>query len=184
MTPIARLLAASTPAAVTEARWDWHGVPLPLRVAAHLTTAEPPDGLITSVRCLVGVGDAIVVCETPLDVHVTPGGRREPGESLEDTAVREVREETGWIVTAGALVRLGFLHFEHLAPVPADYAYPAPDFFQVVYSARLPAGTPEPTGWTDTEGWETRSRLATRAELAGLALSPPQLALAEAHFGT
>lgn len=182
MTALARLLDASTPAAVTEAEWDWHGVPLPMRVSAHLTTPALPEELITSVRCLVGVGDAIVVCETPLDVHVMPGGRREPGESLERTAVREVREETGWSVPEDALVPLGFLHFEHRVTPPADYPFPSPHFLQLIYSARLPAGTPAPVDWSDTEGWERHSRLVARADLAAVPLDALQVALAGAHF--
>ena len=179
---LARLLASAPPAAAVEEEWDWYGVHLPLRVAAHLGTADLPDALITSVRCLVGVGDALVVCENPNDVHVLPGGRREPGETLRATAVREVREETGWTVTEDALVPLGFLHFEHFAPPPADYAYPSPDFLQVVYAARLPADAPAPEGWTDEDGWETRSRPVVRAELAGLPLSTLQRVFIGAFF--
>lgn len=184
---LARVLASAPPATAVEEEWDWYGVHLPLRVAAHLDAAGTgpaalPDGLITSVRCLVGVGDALVVCETPRDVHVLPGGRREPGESLRATAVREVREETGWVIGEDDLVRLGFLHFEHLAPPPADYAYPSPDFLQVVYTVRLPAGAPAPHGWTDEEGWETRSRPVARADLAGLPLSALQHVFIDAHY--
>jgi 8-oxo-dGTP pyrophosphatase MutT (NUDIX family) len=40
-----------------------------------------------------------------------PGGWREPGESVRENAVREVREETGLVVAAGALRPRGYERF-------------------------------------------------------------------------
>jgi 8-oxo-dGTP pyrophosphatase MutT (NUDIX family) len=42
-----------------------------------------------------------------------PGGWREPGESVRENAVREVREETGLVVEATDLVPRGYERFHH-----------------------------------------------------------------------
>ncbi len=107
--------------------------PLRMRVSAYLGEHRIPDELVTSVRCLVEVGGQIVVTQSPDDVNVWPGGRREPGETMRQTAIRETYEETGWQLRPETLQPLGFLQFEHLVAVPVDYAYPHPDFVQLVF---------------------------------------------------
>jgi ADP-ribose pyrophosphatase YjhB (NUDIX family) len=56
----------------------------------------------------------VLVVRDPHEIHILPGGRRAHGETFEQTAVREVREETGWNV--GDLHLLGVKHFHHLSP--------------------------------------------------------------------
>ena len=104
------------------------------------------------------------------------GGRREPGETLEETLRREVLEETGW--TLRAPTPLGFLHFRHLSPRPPGHPYPHPDFVQVVYRARAGSYDPEARMADDHElGSDFRPLAAVRA----LALTPhEQLYLAAA----
>jgi 8-oxo-dGTP pyrophosphatase MutT (NUDIX family) len=156
---IARVLAQSTPAATQETAWA-NGT-RPLRLNAYREVAQLPDELVVSVRCLVRVGDRVVVC-TNLDGlrHVWPGGRRQPGESFARTAAREVEEETGWLLSPGSFRLLGWLHIEHLRPVPEDHPYPHPDFCQVVGAATAAARRTGPDDeWTDTEGWEVSSEL-------------------------
>jgi 8-oxo-dGTP pyrophosphatase MutT (NUDIX family) len=65
--------------------------------------------------------------------QILPGGRREQGETLEQTLRREVIEETDWAINAPRL--LGCLHFHHLSSKPPGYAYPYPDFVQPVFIA-------------------------------------------------
>jgi len=86
------LLTALRPVTTERVRWPGHV----LDVAAYLAPSPPLPEFVVSVRCVVGVAGRVVVCETPDDTHVIPGGRREPGETFEATARREVHEETGW----------------------------------------------------------------------------------------
>ncbi|HEU5241815.1 MAG TPA: DUF4031 domain-containing protein [Ornithinibacter sp.] len=57
------------------------------------------------------VGDLAVVHSIRRDEWGAPGGWREPGESVRDTAVREVKEETGLVVAADSLVPVGYERF-------------------------------------------------------------------------
>lgn len=157
------LLAATTPVATDETAWL--GGAMPLRVGAYIGPADLPDELVTSVRCLVRVGAKIVLCENADGAHPMPGGRREPGETYVDTAVREVHEETGWLLDRDSLRPLGWLHLEHLAARRPDDPYPYPDLLQVVFrgTATVRDGDPGAT-WTDTDGYELHSRLVTPAE--------------------
>jgi 8-oxo-dGTP pyrophosphatase MutT (NUDIX family) len=168
-------LLASLDAAAVE-RVVWPGG-LVLELAAYPRPTPLPEQLVTSVRCIVRVGERIVVCEAPDMTHVWPGGRREPGESYERTACREVREETGWLVDEHDLHPLGFLHYRLLDPPPDDHAYPHPDFLQLVYTA--PAhrhADGNSAAWTDLAGWEQSHQLLTRTELATVDLTAAQRA--------
>jgi ADP-ribose pyrophosphatase YjhB (NUDIX family) len=127
----------------------------PLEFALYLGPAELPHELVTSGRCVVQVGDQLLACEDAHpSVSVWPGGRREPGESWTQTAVREVAEETGWLLDPTSIEMLGFLHFRHLSAVPVDHAYPNPDFLQVVLHGNAAGGS---AGWVDTEGYVLRT---------------------------
>jgi len=168
------ILQSLTPAASELTNWGT----LRLRISAYLSKRRLPDPIITSVRCLVEVDGQIVVTESPDDVNVWPGGRREPGETMRQTAVREVYEETGWQVEAESLLLLGFLHLEHLAPPPADYAYPHPDFIQLVFRCR--ASTRASDDWRDLDGYVLRSWLDTPARARQHALAPVSLPFLDA----
>jgi ADP-ribose pyrophosphatase YjhB (NUDIX family) len=174
---LVRLLATLTPAAVERVTWPARVVD----VAAYLTPVAPPSDVVTSVRCIVQVEDRVVVCETPNDVHVVPGGRREPGETFEATARREVHEETGWLIEVSDLRLLGFLHFRHTQALPDDHPTPHPDFLQVVYTARARAHDDQrPADWADVEGWELGHRLLSASELDQIELPAVQRAFLRA----
>jgi 8-oxo-dGTP pyrophosphatase MutT (NUDIX family) len=175
-------LLASLRPAVTE-RITWPG-DIVVEVAAYpVPTPVPPD-LVTSVRCIVRVGERIVVCRSPDMVHVWPGGRRLPGETYEMTARREVYEETGWLLDEADLRLLGFLHFRYVDPQPDDHPYPHPDFLQVVYTGRAHGRDGRAPDWIDLDGWEQGHRLLAVSDLRDVDLSAVQRVFIDLLAGT
>jgi 8-oxo-dGTP pyrophosphatase MutT (NUDIX family) len=119
-----------------------------LRVRSYIGYGVPPADYVTSVRCVVLCGNQVLVVRDPQEQHILPGGRRAPGETFEQTARREVREETGWLL--GELQPLGVKHFYHLSPKSANYPYPYPDFLQLIYQGyalTFDAQAKEPDGY-------------------------------------
>ncbi|MDQ2798176.1 MAG: NUDIX hydrolase [Armatimonadota bacterium] len=145
----------------------WAEGRMPLQVASYLSRQPPPLEFVTSVRAVVLQNDAVMVITDPdQKVNLLPGGRREAGETLEETVRREVREETGWEL--GHIARLGFKYFHHLAPKAFNYSYPYPDFLQVIYTAQATQWTPEARQWDE---WVVESGLRSLAEVRALALA-------------
>jgi 8-oxo-dGTP pyrophosphatase MutT (NUDIX family) len=75
----------------------------------------------------------VVVRQTTGERHIRPGGRIEPGETIEQAARREVLEETGWEL--GGLKSLGFQHFQHLDARPDGFSGRWCDFLQPIFVA-------------------------------------------------
>lgn len=122
-----------------------------LRRTYFLSTETPPLEYVTSVRCICLKDDAVLVMRNRTHQHLLPGGRREAGESLEDTLRREILEESGCTLAAPTL--LGFIHYHHLTPKPDGYLYPYPDFIQLVYAARVVSQVVAPI----VDDWELAS---------------------------
>jgi 8-oxo-dGTP pyrophosphatase MutT (NUDIX family) len=135
---LAAFLAAHRP--VNSERVDWWGGRLPLLLTLYLTADRPPDAYVTSVKTVVFSGASVLVLRNPGGMHIYPGGRREPGESSDQALRREVREETGLAIDIVA--PLGFVHYQHLNPRPAGYAYPYPDFLNTFHVSRARAPLP------------------------------------------
>ena len=120
------LLGRVTPTLVIDQTW---GAGQPIRCAAYTEPAELPDEVLTSIRCIVRVGERVVICSNRDGFsHPWPGGRREPGETYAETACREVMEETGWTVDPQSLEPLGWLDMEKLDPPSEPDPFPHPDF--------------------------------------------------------
>lgn len=168
---VSALLAESSPVVV--AHTNWGDGAMPLRVSAHVEQRPLPDQFVTSIRCIVRVDDAVVICDTPDGADPWPGGRRDRGESHWATAQREVYEETGWSLCPDEFRMLGWLHLECLSAMPEDHPYPHPDFLQVVYTATAErrATSPE-AGWVDLDGWIKSSRLLSVTEARGIVTVP------------
>ena len=70
--------------------------PAPVYLAAH---AFP-----VSVKGVAVQGGRVLLLENERSEWELPGGKLELGEDPADCVVREIREETGWEVTAGPLL--------------------------------------------------------------------------------
>jgi len=99
-----------------------------------------------------------------------PGGRLEDGESLLDAVVREVREESGLLVTPR-----GLLYVDQLRSEGTD----APDRLRFVFSAVVHGGVLK----TEADEHSQRAAWLTRAELSTVklrnALVPAMIELAD-----
>ena len=104
-------------------------------------------------------------------VHALPGGRREPGESFEETLRREVMEETGYAIERPR--PLGIAHLRHLAPKPAGYAFPHPDFLWAVYVAESDGQRVRVPG----DDYELEARFVPLAEALSLVDLPSRVYL-------
>ena len=125
--------------------------------------------------CAGAPGEQILVVRDPVSVHILPGGRREPGETLMQTLEREVLEEPGWTIQSPRLI--GLAHFQHLTPKPDDYRYPYPDFLHLIYAAtadRYDAGKRE------VGGYELESGFQPLATVEALPISQGERALLRA----
>lgn len=171
MTDISAIVAPLRLQADEQVEWP----PTRLRVRTYLTATLPPLDLVTSVRALVRQDDQILVVRDPVSVHILPGGRREPGETLLHTLAREVLEETGWTIHEPRL--LGLAHFQHLTPKPAEYRYPYPDFLHLVYAATAGRYDAEQR---EVDGYELESGFQPLAMVATLPISQGEHALLRA----
>jgi 8-oxo-dGTP pyrophosphatase MutT (NUDIX family) len=135
-------------------------------VSTYLHDRVPPLDFITSVRAVVlrGHGEKareVLVVQDPGGYHILPGGRREAGETLTETIVRELLEETGWQVTVGAL--LGFKHFYRLTPALPEFRYTDPHFAQLVYVAVATTYQPQAI---EEDGYEIGAHFVAVDQLA------------------
>lgn len=77
---------------------SWGGVTRDYTV--QLTLQPPSDDVVVNVRLVATVGGQVVVCQTEGGWRTLPGGSRERGESVKETAQRELMEEAGCRMTS------------------------------------------------------------------------------------
>ena len=107
-----------------------------------VAAAEPaPDGEVFAALVLLqdAEGRFALVYSPRRAEWASPGGFREPGETVTETVVREVLEETGLTVSAAALVPCGFERFRPLSPAGR---WPQGGGALQVYRAQLTARQP------------------------------------------
>ena len=64
----------------------------------------------TAARAIITEGDKYLLVYSKYGDYKFPGGGREEGETLEDTVVREVQEETGYCVKRESIKKYGKVH--------------------------------------------------------------------------
>lgn len=120
-------------------QWPVQGA---LSVRLCLARSLPPAHVSSSILSIVLNADRQVLYlwpSTPTGsiAHLLVGGRPQPGETPEETAIREVGEETGWHILPHQVI--GFRHFFHLEPQSAESDRPYPDFIQPIFTASVVA---------------------------------------------
>lgn len=113
--------------------WEIQGK---LRIRLSLAEELPPASASSSIMAIVFNRDGQVLYLIPTDLkggiaNLIAGGRPDPGETPEETTIREVAEETGWLVKP--IKMIGFRHFFHLEPRSPKTDRPYPDFIQPIY---------------------------------------------------
>jgi hypothetical protein len=120
----------------TTERWPIQG---DLRVRLCLGSVLPPANVCSSILTIAINSRGQVLFLYPSTpngsiAHVVIGGRAEPGEGPKQTVIREVGEETGWLVEP--IEMIGFRHFFHLGPRSEKTDRPYPDFIQPIFVSR------------------------------------------------
>jgi 8-oxo-dGTP pyrophosphatase MutT (NUDIX family) len=124
-------------------------------------------------------GDFAVVHSIRRNEWGAPGGWREPGESVRENAVREVREETGLVVSSADLQPRGYERFHHRSSGGLWRA--GQDLLQV-FEVRVPGIRPPLTAELDDTSdrrWVTWRELVAECSgqfwwpLADAVLRPP-----------
>lgn len=177
-----RLLAESSCVGANEAEWPAGRV----KVSAYLGGAELPTEIPGRVRCLVSAEDSVLVAwDVNGNVDCLPGGGTEPGETIAETAYREVWEETAWHIDPASVQVLGWLHIESLVPPDPDHPFPHPDGFMTVVHAVPVRADDEQARWTDVDGFIARSAFVNLDQLpATLRSSSIHLPYLDAVFGS
>ena len=134
-------------------------VPGPHRFDTVLGDRLPGSGAITSAFVFVlDAGDRMLLTrvDRPGRGRDVPGGHVDPGETPEETAARELAEETGFRLEPDRLSLFAWHRIEMLADPPAGYQYPALAYL-VMFLARLdgpgPATRPPAGSESDAAGW-------------------------------
>jgi mutator protein MutT len=112
----------------------------------------PPVPLVHVVAGLIFRNGRLLITQRPPESHLGglwefPGGKCEPGESDEQTLIRELREELGVEVEVGRLID------------SVTHRYPAKTVCIRFHRCTLVAGEPAPLGCHDLR-WVTRSDLS------------------------
>jgi 8-oxo-dGTP diphosphatase len=124
----------------------WGGV-APGDLEIRFSLELPPEELVSNVKVIARTGEGIVVCESAEGWRFLPGGTREAGETIAETAERELREEAGATIV-GDLEWVGA--FEVESPRPAPYRphlpHPIAYWLYVVGDVALDARPTNPAG--------------------------------------
>lgn len=95
------------------------------RLQIQFSRQVPPDELISNVKVVGRCAGGVAVFETDQGWRNVPGGSREPGETLVETADRELYEEVGGRIK-GPLEWIGAFRVDHSVAGPYRPHLPFP----------------------------------------------------------
>ena len=110
-------------------------LPKPNTANTILSNNLPPKDLTTATFVFAFDGDQLLMTHLKKRGWDLPGGHIKQGETPEQTARREVFEETG--ARLNQLTCFAHTHIHINAPKPSDYPYPHPDSYMVFYWAHV-----------------------------------------------
>jgi len=120
---------------IIQTEHDLTFLPKPNTARTVLSKTLPPTGRITAAFVFAFEGDRLLMTHLKSRGWDLPGGHIEPNETPEQTARREVFEETG--ARLNQLTCFAHIHMHIDAPKPNDYTYPYPDSYMVFYWAHI-----------------------------------------------
>ncbi|GAB94914.1 8-oxo-dGTP pyrophosphatase MutT (NUDIX family) [Kineosphaera limosa] len=96
----------------------------------------PPESTIAAVTAVTDADSRLLLVGSPKrGGWECPGGKREPGETPRESAVREVAEEAGIELAPDLLARVGYERIRFAGPVPDPQLHPISHV--AVYGAQL-----------------------------------------------
>jgi 8-oxo-dGTP diphosphatase len=131
------------PALASEEYWPWGRLHVQFRL-----TETIPEAQVASVSLVAFEGDRVVLAQVDGRSWELPGGTREPGESVEQTARRELMEEAGAELHHFQPFGGWFCRSEDSEPYREHL--PHPEFWRVVAWAET-RRVADPTGGDDAE---------------------------------
>ena len=147
---------------------EWLGVPL--RLQPFFSSELPPREFVGSVRTITVCDSGVVVVDHPRPSEppqLLAGGHPEADESLAEALVREIAEETGWLVSP--ICVFGFVHCRHLDTRRPDWNRPFPEWVDPMFVSRADSFSPDLL-----KPGETPSRLVPWTEIGDLPIGEMQ----------
>ena len=116
----------------------------------HAPTAPTPNSLVVAVSAVVLDEDRLLVIRrTDNGLWSLPGGGMEPGETVSEAVIREVREETGYDVKPTRLVGV-FSDPHHVVSYDDGEVRQS---FSICFECALIAGTARPSDESNAVEW-------------------------------